>query len=137
MIRNTKSTLIEATLLLAAVAATATYLWRHYARSGEPEPAAWTTVEQRAPANPFAPASVMAHSSASQQATDISLADLNAQIAALAAQLDSLKRQAYGETTSQELAPAALTLEEQQQRGDAQADAQEKLCGASDPQRTA
>jgi hypothetical protein len=129
MIRNTKSTLIEATLLLAAVAATATYLWRHYDSSGEPEKpaAASTTVEQGAPASPFAPTSVNAHSSASAMERDPSLAQLNAQMAALAAQIASLKHQASSATGNQEPTAPPLTREEEQQRGDAQTDAQEKL----------
>ena len=129
MIRNTKFTLIEATVLLAAVAATATYLWRHYDRSGEPEvsAAASTTVEHRAAASPFASMGVIAHSSAPQQEADRSFANLNAQMAALAAQIDSLKRQASSATPNQEPTAPTLTREEEQQRGDAQADAQEKL----------
>jgi molecular chaperone GrpE (heat shock protein) len=128
MIRNTKSTLIEATLLVVAVAATATYLWRHYDRSAQPEvPAvASTKVDQSAVDNPFASSSVSAHSSAAQQERDPNLAALNAQMAALAAQIASLKRQASSATASQDPAPT-LTREEEQQRGDAQADAQEKL----------
>jgi hypothetical protein len=129
MIRNTKFTLIEATVLLAAVAATATYLWRHYDRSGEPEvsAAASMTVEREAPASPFASTGVIAHSSASKQEPDRNLANLNAQLAALAAQIDSLKRQASSATPNQEPPAPALTREEEQQRGDAQADAQERL----------
>ena len=128
MIRNTKSTLIEATLLVVAVAATTTYLWRHYDRSGhEVSAAASTKVDQPAVANPFASRSVMAHSTAAQRELDRSLADLNAQVAALAAQIASLKRQASSATGSQEPTAPTLTREEEQQRGDAQADSQEKL----------
>jgi hypothetical protein len=129
MIRNTKSTLIEATLLLAAVTATATYLWRHYDRSSEPEvsAAASTTAERQAPATPFASTGVIAHASTFQQDRDRSAADLNAHIAALAAQIDNLKRQAASATANQEPTAPTLTREEELQRGDAQADAQEKL----------
>jgi hypothetical protein len=129
MIRNTKSTLIEATLLVVAVAATTTYLWRHYDRSDQPEvsAAASTKVDQSAVDNPFASRSVSAHSSAAQQERDPNLAALNAQMAALATQIASLKRQAASATGSQDPTAPTLTREEEQQRGDAQADAQEKL----------
>jgi hypothetical protein len=129
MIRNTKFTLIEATLLVVAVAATTTYLWRHYDGSGQPEvsAAASTKVDQPTMDNPFASRSAIAHSIAPQQERDPNLADLNAQMAALAAQIDSLKRQASSATGNQEPTAPTLTREEEQQRGDAQADAQEKL----------
>jgi hypothetical protein len=126
MTSSTKSAWVRTGVITLTMMAV-TYAWTQYAGH---EAAATHMVEQR-PATPASSRNPFEGLMSGQQDMDRSLADVNAKMAALTAQLESLKKQASGtDATALSGSPDGSFAEKVQQaneQAEAQADAQQAL----------